>query len=104
MGETPLHVAVKHGQADIVKLLLLTRAAVNAVTKEGQTPLHICCTATVAPASSMQRIAALLLSHKNVDIHATNLRGKSAQFYTKDVALKNMIHSALQVHSIRNFI
>ncbi|KAG1664137.1 Ankyrin repeat domain-containing protein 17 [Nymphon striatum] len=40
---TPLHVAVKNGNVDMVKFLLQSRAKINAVTKDGQTPLCMSC-------------------------------------------------------------
>eukprot|EP00892_Ulva_mutabilis_P012098 jgi/Ulvmu1/9260/UM050_0009.1 len=96
LGETPLHVAVKHGHADVVKLLLRKRAAVNAVTKEGQTPLHVCCSSSLAPAPALQRVAALLLSEKRLHIRALDAQGKPAHFYTKDFTLKDLILMAIQ--------
>ncbi|KAF0754411.1 hypothetical protein AaE_005341, partial [Aphanomyces astaci] len=42
-GLTPLHVAVKRGQADIVALLINRKSNVHAKTSEGKSPLHLAC-------------------------------------------------------------
>lgn len=97
MGETPLHVAVKYGQADAVRLLLRRNASVNAVDKSGSTPLHICCTSDLAHASVLREIGAILLSEKKLHVGAVDACGKSAQAYAKDYQMKSMISSALQV-------
>ncbi len=40
MHETPLHWAARHGQMDVVELLLAHNADVNAKDREGETPLQ----------------------------------------------------------------
>ena len=40
-GQSPLHVAVMNGRADVISTLLELRANVNAVNGLGETPLHI---------------------------------------------------------------
>ena len=46
-GETLLHVAVRKGNADIVRLLLSHGALANAWDSKGRTPLHVAATANV---------------------------------------------------------
>lgn len=40
-GETPLHLAARANQTDIVRVLLRNGATVDAKARELQTPLHI---------------------------------------------------------------
>lgn len=99
-GETPLHTAVKYGRVDTVKLLLKNRAGINTVTKDGSTPLHVCCSSDIATTAALQEIGAILLSQKNLNIQAVDSFGKSALSYTKDCILKGFILSTLQVDHI----
>lgn len=99
-GETPLHTAVKYGRVDTVKLLLKNRACINTVTKVGSTPLHICCSSDLATTAALQEIGAMLLSQKKLHVQAVDSFGKSALSYTKDLSLKGVILSTLQVHVI----
>lgn len=41
-GWTPLHLALRHGHADVVRLLIAAGADLSARTEHGRTPLHIC--------------------------------------------------------------
>lgn len=40
-GETPLHLAARANQTDIVRVLVRNKSNVNAQARELQTPLHI---------------------------------------------------------------
>lgn len=42
-GETPLHLAARANQTDIVRILLRNGASVDAQAREDQTPLHVAC-------------------------------------------------------------
>lgn len=41
-GWTPLHLALRHGAAELVRLLIAAGADLSARTEHGRTPLHIC--------------------------------------------------------------
>lgn len=41
-GWTPLHLALRHGHADLVRVLIAAGADLSARTEHGRTPLHIC--------------------------------------------------------------
>lgn len=41
-GWTPLHLALRHGHAAVVRLLIAAGADLSARTEHGRTPLHIC--------------------------------------------------------------
>lgn len=56
-GETPLHLAARANQTDIVRVLLRNGAQVNAKARENQTPLHI------ASRLGNSDIVTLLLQH-----------------------------------------
>lgn len=55
--QTPLHIAARLGNVDIVSLLLQHGAAVDAVTKDMYTPLHI------TAKEDQEEVAAALLDH-----------------------------------------
>jgi ankyrin repeat protein len=69
-GMTPLHRAVTQGRKDMVMLLLLDKADVNAKVNDNQggTSLHL------AVGNSHKDIAALLLANK-ADVNATDREG-----------------------------
>ena len=57
-GLTPLHVAASDGSEDVVELLLVNHAEVNAKDNIGATPLHL------AVAKGHKDVAELLLANK----------------------------------------
>ncbi|KAL7302691.1 hypothetical protein TKK_0004746 [Trichogramma kaykai] len=42
-GDSPLHLALRYGRADVTRLLLRRGADMTLVNKEGETPLHVVC-------------------------------------------------------------
>jgi ankyrin repeat protein len=82
-GGTPLHMAVIFCHKEIVKLLLVAGADVNAKDKDGWTPLHI---AVGRPRSELQE---LLLPH---ELHRLDFRGIAKMLIVNgaDVNAKNV--------------
>lgn len=68
--ETPLHIAVKYSDLDIVRLLLDNFADVNAKNNNGQTPLHIA-------AKYPDLDIVMLLLDNFADVHAKNNDGQT---------------------------
>jgi len=68
--ETPLHIAARLGNADIVTLLLKDGANVDAVTKDGATPLHI------ATKDGHDEVASILIEN-GASLHSANKKGFS---------------------------
>lgn len=69
-GESPLHLAVRGRNPEIVELLLVRGARINAKNHDGQTPLHY------APWDGTDGIAALLVS-KGADLRTKDGRGRT---------------------------
>lgn len=69
--DSPLHIAVKYSDPDIVRLLLEASANVNAKNNDGETPLHI-----AARYSDLDIV--ILLLDNFADVHVKNNDGKTA--------------------------
>jgi ankyrin repeat protein len=69
-GQTPLHVAALNDRLDVAKLLVASKADVNAAASNGSTPLHL------AAAKGNKDIAELLLNSK-ADVNAVDHDGWS---------------------------
>ncbi|KAJ3115722.1 hypothetical protein HDU96_000134 [Phlyctochytrium bullatum] len=54
--ETPLHVAAKEGNTEIIEILLDHGASAHVVDKSGNTPLHIVAEKVAAPARAIQKL------------------------------------------------
>lgn len=68
MGDdTPLHLAAAHNHRSVMKLLIDTRAVVDAVNEHGNTPLHYTCFWNYQDASEVSRFI-LLFQIKIINI------------------------------------
>lgn len=67
--QTPLHIAARLGNVDIVSLLLQHGAAVDATTKDMYTALHI------AAKEDQEEVASSLLDHGAALAATTKVRG-----------------------------
>lgn len=70
-GETPLHIAARTGQLDIIAVLLKAKAPLDAMDRYGNTPLH-------AAAFDRRWDAVNLLLDAGADPHALNKMGRNA--------------------------
>ncbi|CAL4069542.1 unnamed protein product, partial [Meganyctiphanes norvegica] len=68
-GETPLWVASKQNNSEIVQILLANNADVNKIGKDGQTPINI------ASENGHSKIVQLLLAN-NADVNKEDKYGK----------------------------
>jgi len=76
LGWTPLHYAASKGHADTVKLLLASKAIVNAPSPDGTSPLMM---AAYAGSEEVVRI----LLNAGADVTARNLRGEDAAVWAR---------------------
>ena len=80
-GNTALHAAARSGHPEIVELLLRNSADPNKINNRGSTALHIVCFMASCDASDGDpyiRIAAMLLSHENLNIDIADVNGYTA--------------------------
>lgn len=91
-GYTPLHYAVGGGidRREVVALLLsMSNLQVNQPDKDGLTPLHY------AVKAGLMEVVALLLKHKDIDIHAVTSSGQSVMSLAQDPRIQAMISTKL---------
>ena len=70
-GETPLHLAARHGRIEVVRLLIENKADVDMKDKSGETPLH-------EAAKMNQKEVAGMLIQSGADINARDNNGMTA--------------------------
>ena len=75
VGDTPLHVAVAVDSMQDMVSLLSANADLNAVTKNGYTPLHLACELNVAS------IIETLCNHININTNKRSTTGATALFF-----------------------
>ncbi len=87
-GQTPLHYAAQEGHKDVVEVLLIDKADVNAKDKVGCTPLH------VAAYRGHKDVVEVLLAYK-ADVNAKDNNGFTPLHFAAGIGHKDVVEVLL---------
>ncbi|RFU75577.1 ankyrin repeat [Trichoderma arundinaceum] len=102
-SRTPLHLAIEHGSAETVKLLLEAGANVNIASVNGATPLHVALGAKGGPQSKLDEVIEILLA-ASADPNAASLDGTTPLHLAAEHGANSTVHMLLEVGADANAI